>query len=434
MKRRFLFGVVIGLLVVNATIGASIYLHAARTIDSRDTPGPNLQLFADVLEKVRQEYVDGKDITYHDLVYSSLKGMIGSLDPHSDFMDADNYQELQDDTEGQFGGLGLVVAVKDNYVTVITPMDDSPGYNAGILSGDRIVKVFGRSVDKMSLSDVVKELRGEPGTQVTVTIDRPATKAEKEYTLTRAVIKMDMVKDINGKKQFPLGEDKIGYVRITQFGEKTGDELEAALGKLKAQGMKGLILDLRWNPGGLLDQAVEVCQKFLPRGQLVVSTEGRDSVEKYLAEGQGDEIPGVPIVVIVNLGSASAAEIVTGCLQDLHRAIVLGEKTFGKGSVQTIFPLDDGSALKLTVAKYYTPSHKVIHAHGITPNIYVPISDAEEADILMRRAPGGPEYLDDKNRARVLHAPDLQLDRARDLLEGILIYHTRSATGGVAAQ
>jgi len=166
----------------------------------------------------------------------------------------------------------------------------------------------------------------------------------------------------------------------------------------------------------------------------VVSTEGRDSVEKYLAQGRGDELPGVPIVVMVNLGSASAAEIVTGCLQDLHRAIVLGEKTFGKGSVQTIFPLDDGSALKLTVAKYYTPSHKVIHEHGITPNIYVPMTDAQEADLIMQRAPGGPESLDGKNRDRVLHASDGQLDRARDLLKGILIYAARNGGAKVAAQ
>ena len=175
-----------------------------------------------------------------------------------------------------------------------------------------------------------------------------------------------MVKDINGKKEFPLGADRIGYIRITQFGDKTGDELEAALEKLKAQGMKALILDLRWNPGGLLDQAVEVCEKFLPRGQLVVSTEGRTRWKDILRQGGGDELKGMPIVVLVNLGSASAAEIVTGCLQDLHRAVILGEKTFGKGSVQSIFPLDDGAALKLTMAKYYTPSHKVIHEHGIS--------------------------------------------------------------------
>src|SRR5208282_2779899 len=190
-----------------------------------------------------------------------------------------------------------------------------------------------------------------------------------DFTLTRAIIQMDMVKDINSKKEFPLGPDKIGYVRITQFGDTTGDELEDALTKLKGQGMKALILDLRWNPGGLLDEAVNVCQKFLPRGQLIVSTEGRDPAQNSVrrAAGRGDELHGMPVVVLVNLSSASASEIVTGCLQDLHRAIVLGEKTFGKGSVQSIFPFDDGSALKLTTAKYYTPSHRVIHEHGITP-------------------------------------------------------------------
>jgi carboxyl-terminal processing protease len=434
MRRRLVFGVVICLLVLNATVGANIYLHAARTVDARDVAGPNIQLYADVLDKVRQEYVDGKFLTYHDLVYSSLKGMIGTLDPHSEFMDADNYQELQDDTEGQFGGLGLMVEIKDNFVTVISPMDDSPGEQAGIQAGDRIVKVFGKTVAKRDLTDVVKELRGQPGTPVTLTIVRPSTGVEKDYTLKRAIIQMEMVKDINGKKQFPLGQDKIGYVCITQFGEKTGDELETALGKLKAQGMKGLIIDLRWNPGGLLDQAVEVCQKFLPRGQLVVSTEGRTSVDKYLAQGRGDEIPGLNIVVMVNQDSASAAEIVTGCLQDLHRSIVLGVRTFGKGSVQTIFPLDDGSALKLTVAKYYTPSHKVIHEHGITPDVYVPISDAQEVDLLRHRAPGGLEHLDEASRERVRNAVDMQLDRAQHLLEDLLIYDNRASEAKVAAK
>lgn len=432
MRRRLIFGFVILVLVVNVAIGASLYLHAARVADEKDSPYPNLQMYADVLEKVRTEYVDGKNLTYHDLVFSSLKGMIGSLDPHSEFMDAENYQELQDDTEGQFGGLGLVVALKNDYVTVIAPMDDSPGYRAGIMSGDRIVKVFGKNVEKLPLTDVVKQLRGEPGTQVTLTVQRPSSGVEKDFTLTRAIIQMDMVKDINGRKDFPLGPDQIGYVRITQFGDSTGTELESALEKLKAQGMRGLILDLRWNPGGLLDQAVAVCEKFLPRGQLVVSTEGRTTVERYIARGHGDEIPGMPIVVMVNLGSASAAEIVTGCLQDLHRGIVLGEKTFGKGSVQTIFPLDDGSALKLTVAKYYTPSHKVIHEHGITPDIYVPMSDQEEADLIMKSTLGGPESLNDRDRDRVLHARDVQLDRAHDLLKGILLYTARQSAARVA--
>jgi carboxyl-terminal processing protease len=422
MKRRLIYSSVSLLLTVNLIVGARIYLSSAHAAEKDDSAYSNLELFTEVLQKVRQDYVDGTNLTYHDLITASLKGMVGSLDPHSEFLDPDEYQELQDDTEGEFGGLGLVVVMKDNYVTVVTPMEDTPGFRAGILSGDRIVKIDGQSLGKMSLQDAVKNLRGEPGTQVSVTIQRPSSGMVKKFTLTRAVIQMDMVRDIHGKKEFPLGPDKIGYVCITEFGDNTGDELEDALQKLKAQDMKGLILDLRWNPGGLLDEAVEVCQKFLPGGQLVVSTEGRDSVEKYFAKGHGDELRGLPIVVLVNLSSASAAEIVTGCLQDLHRAIILGEKTFGKGSVQSIFPLDDGSALKLTTAKYYTPSHKVIHEHGITPDIIVPMSDEEEAELQIKRSPGGIESLNEKDRVAVENARDVQLDRADDLLKAILLY------------
>ena len=424
MKRRFIFGLVVVALLLNLAVGAKIYLSAAQASNNDDSAQQNLEVFTDAMQKIRSEYVDGKDLKYQQLVYAALKGMVGKLDPHSEFLDETSFQQLQDDTEGQFGGLGLVVAMKDGYVTVVAPMEDAPGFRAGILTGDRIVRVEGKSVDKQPLTEVVKQLRGEPGSAVTLAVERPSTGATKNYTLTRAVIQMTMVKDINGKKEFPLDENKIGYLRITQFAEKTADELESALGKLKRQGMKGLIIDLRWNPGGLLEQAVAVCQKFLPRGQLVVSTEGRRLMEKYFAKGDGDELKNVPIVVLVNLGSASAAEIVTGCLQDLHRAVILGEKTFGKGSVQTIFPLEDGSALKLTVAKYYTPSHKVIHQHGIMPDILVPVSDEEEAAILLKRAPGAVESLPEKDRVRVSEIRDEQADRAEDLLKGLIIYDT----------
>jgi carboxyl-terminal processing protease len=276
----------------------------------------------------------------------------------------------------------------------------------------------------------VKQLRGEPGTQVTVTIQRPSSGMVKDFMLTRATVKMDMVKDINSKKEFPLGADKIGYIRITEFGDKTGDELEIALNKLKKQGMKALILDLRWNPGGLLDEAVEVCGKFLPRGELVVTTEGRNPGQNTIrrSEGHGDELKGMPVVMLVNLGSASASEIVAGCLQDLHRAIILGEKTFGKGSVQSIFPFDDGSALKLTTAKYYTPSHKVIQEHGITPDIVVPMSDEEEAALIFKRATGGLESLRPEDRARVENIQDVQLERAGDLIKGLLLYRELGKT------
>ena len=436
MKRRLIFSLVTLALVLNLVAGARIYMNSARAADQKDSPEANLEVFANVLQKVRSTYVDGTNLTYNALIHSALKGMVGSLDPHSEFMDAESYQQLQDDTEGQFGGLGLVVAMKNNFITVVAPMDDSPGFRAGILSGDRIVKIDGKSIDNLSLPEAVKQLRGQPGTQVRVTAQRPSSGQFKDYKLTRAVISMDMVKDINGKKNFPLGADQIGYVRIAQFGDQTGDELDAALNRLKKQGMKALIIDLRWNPGGLLDEAVNVCGKFLPRGQLVVTTEGRDPAENSVrrADGHGDELHGMPVVVLANLGSASAAEIVTGCLQDLHRAYILGEKTFGKGSVQNIFPLDDGSALKLTVAKYYTPSHKVIHEHGITPDSLVPMSDEDQASLLVKRAPGGLESLDESDRAMVEKSHDSQFDRAVDLLKGILLYETLIAPEKVVAK
>jgi carboxyl-terminal processing protease len=212
--------------------------------------------------------------------------------------------------------------------------------------------------------------------------------------------------------------------------------MEDALKKLQGQGMQALIIDLRENPGGLLDEAVGVCSKFLPRGQLVVTTEGRDPDESSTrrANGKGDELKGMPIVVLVNLGSASASEIVTGCLQDLHRAVILGEKTFGKGSVQSIFPLDDGSALKLTTAKYYTPSHKVIHEHGITPDMIVPMTDEQKAALIFKRSPGGLYSLSPEDRAHVEAIQDVQLQRAEDLLKGILLYSSLATPEKVAAK
>ncbi|HYV29212.1 MAG TPA: S41 family peptidase, partial [Candidatus Eisenbacteria bacterium] len=408
-------------------IGARIFLTSAEAAEE-EKAYPSLQLFAVIMERIRKDYVDGQKLTYQDLVYGALKGMLNTLDPHSEFMEPEKYKELQGDTQGVFGGLGIVISMKDNYITVVAPMEDTPGFKAGILSGDRILKIDGRSTEKMSLPDAVKTLRGEPGTDVTISVFRPLSGQLKEYKLTRSIINVDMVKDIHGKKEFPIGENKLGYVRLVQFGEKTSDDLQVALKKLHAQGMQGLVLDLRWNPGGLLEQAVDVCEKFLPKGELVVSTEGRNAgqTSRRYAMGRGDEFRHMPMVVLVNLGSASASEIVAGCLQDLKRAIILGEKTFGKGSVQSILPMNDGSALRLTTAKYYTPSHKVIHEEGITPDISVPISDEEERDILLQRTPGGIESLEEKDRARVTGAHDVQLERALDLLKGINLYTERA--------
>jgi carboxyl-terminal processing protease len=432
MKRRLLFALVTVALAFNLFMGARLYSSSA-AVAEKDSVYTNMRLYSEVMEKVRKDYVDGQGLSYRDLVYDSLKGMIGKLDPHSEFLDPERYQELQSDTEGHFGGLGIVIALKDNFVTVVAPMEDTPGFRAGILSGDRIIKIDGRSTENMGLPDAVKILRGDPGTDVTITIQRPSSGQVKDYKLTRAIINVDMVKDINGRKEFPLGPDKIGYIRLVQFGDKTSDDLEAAMKKLKAQGMQALILDLRWNPGGLLDQAVDVCEKFLPRGQLVVSTEGRNPGQnsRRYAGGHGDELVNrdgsrMPLAVLVNPWSASAAEIVAGCLQDLQRGIVVGEKTFGKGSVQSIIPLDDGSALRLTTAKYYTPSHKVIHEVGISPNVPVPITDEEDQELQLKRTPGGIETLDDKTRERARNARDTQLDRATDLLKGILLFSARA--------
>jgi len=427
MNRRLVYGLVALALGLNLLVGARVFMCSAQAAE-KDSPYANIELFSYVLEKVRKDYVDGQNLSYQDLVYGALKGMLNTLDPHSEFMDPEKYKELQNDTQGAFGGLGIVISMKDNFVTVVAPMEDTPGFKAGIRTGDRIVKIDGRSTEKMTLQDAVKTLRGEPGTEVKITVLRPSSGLLKEFALTRAVINVDMVKDINGKKDFPLSENGIGYVRLVQFGEKTSDDLAVALKKRKSQGMQALVLDLRWNPGGLLEQAVDVCEKFLPRGELVVTTEGRNAAQNSTrrAMGRGDVINHMPMVVLVNLGSASASEIVAGCLQDLKRAIVLGEKTFGKGSVQSILPLHDGSALRLTTAKYYTPSHKVIHEEGITPDIIVTMSDEEERDLILKRTPGGIESLDENDRERVANARDPQLERAMDLLKGITLFTERS--------
>ncbi len=447
MKRRLIYGLVTGVLLLNLALGARLYYSTAAAAE-KDSAYQNLELFSYVMEKVRKDYVDGTNLTYQDLVYGALKGMVDTLDPHSEFLDPERFQELTSDTEGRFGGLGIVVQQRDGLVTVVTPIEDTPGFRAGILAGDRLVRIDGEDARKMSVEDAVKLLRGEPGTDVTLTIERPPTGETKEFKLTRANIKVDMVKDVNGRKKFPLLENKVGYVRLTQFGEHTSDELDVALRKLKSEGMAALILDLRDNPGGLLDQAVEVCEKFLPRGQLVVSTEGRNPARSTVRNvtSRNGEYRDLPLVVLVNPNSASASEIVAGCLQDCAalgkcKAIIVGERTFGKGSVQEIMPLKGGSALRLTTAKYYTPSHKVIHEHGITPDIIVPMSDEEAMLARLRVAPGGVESLDEKDRARVRAVHDPQLDRALDVLKGIMIYTDRAPatespkarTGKVAA-
>lgn len=436
MKKRVTYGIYFAALTAYLAIGFRTFdARGANTKD--DDAYQQLEIFARVLERVRRDFVDGEKLSYKDLVQGAMKGMLNTLDPHSEFMDLTKYEELKQDTEGAYGGVGLQVGSRENGLVVIAPMEDTPAYKAGILAGDRIIQIDGKPTDKVNQGDAIKLLRGEPGSKVTLTISRPSLPQPKDFTLARAEIKVASIKDIDNRREFPLGPDKIGYIRMTQFGEQTSDELEDALRKLEEKGMTSLVLDLRGNPGGLLDQAVAVCDKFLEKGQRIVSTEARNhsnEIDKR-ASGRGPSRK-FPMVVLVNGGSASASEIVAGCLQDLKRAVVIGEQSFGKGSVQSILPLNDGSALRLTTAKYYTPSHKQIHEKGITPDIVVPMTDDEETAVYLRRLPGGLANLDEalksfdgERRAIIrdlaVNNRDSQLERGMDLLKGIHLFTKR---------
>ncbi len=426
MRKRLIYTVFLAALAANLFFGAQVYLRSAEVAEKNDVYN-NLRLFSLVLERVRQDYVDGEQLTYQDLIYGALKGMLSTLDPHSEFMEPQKYDDLKQDTEGKFGGVGIQVGLRGEFLTVIAPMDNTPASRAGIMSGDRITKIDGQSADKISMPEAVKRMRGAPGTEVVLTVLRPSTGVVRDHKLVRADITVETVKDIEGKREFPLDENKLGYVRLVQFGEGTEDELDRALKKLNSQGMRGLVLDLRDNPGGLLDQAARVCERFVEPRQLVVSTEGRDPAERreYRAGRRGERTT-APMVVLVNGGSASASEIVAGCLQDLKRAVVVGEQTFGKGSVQSIIPLQDGAALRLTTAKYYTPSHKVIHEKGIEPDIVIPMPIEDTEALFYRRTPGLVDTLDPERRNQFNAVRDVQLERAMDLLKGITLLTSRS--------
>lgn len=440
MKNRFLYGILVAALSFNLLAGFQIYVYSAGAADA-DDPEKSLALLTQVMELIRQDYVDSDKITYEKLINAALRGMVSTLDPHSEFMPPRKFDELRDDTEGRFGGLGIVVSMRDsdNVLTVVAPMEDTPGYRAGILAGDKIIRIDGKSTENFLLSDAVSLLRGLPGTEVTITIMRDTLEEPKDITVERAIIKVATVKDVNGRgikseKSFPLDEDKIGYVRLTQFGEKTDADLKLALKRLKDQGMKSLVLDLRSNPGGLLDQAVAVCENFIPRDDLILTTEGRraSQASRYPSRGSNKRKHlDIKIAILVNGGSASASEIVAGCLQDATAegscdAIVVGETTFGKGSVQSILPLAGGGALRLTTAKYYTPSHKVIHEKGIEPDIEVALTREQEEALFWKRQTGGLNSLEDAaKRDRLARAKDAQLERAKDILKGISLLLNR---------
>jgi len=331
-----------------------------------------LKLFSDVLSHIQKDYVG--ETKPKDLVYGAIKGMLETLDPHSSFMPPETFKEMQAEMEGRFEGLGLEIAMKDGILTVVASIEDTPAFKAGILAGDQIIKIDGEPTKNLTLIDSVKRMRGPKGSQVTITIMREGLTKPRDFTLTRDVIPVRSVR-------YELLDKQYGYIRISQFQEKTDSEFEKALKALEEESkgsLKGLILDLRNNPGGLLDQAVKITDHFIDSGT-IVSIEGRkeDQKQKFFAHAQGI-LSRYPLVVLVNGGSASASEIVAGAIQDHHRGIILGTQTFGKGSVQTIFPLEDGAGLSLTTARYYTPSGRSIQAKGIVPDITVKLSKPEE--------------------------------------------------------
>jgi len=322
-----------------------------------------LKIYAEALTLVKKNYVE--DVDQKDLVYSSIKGMLNSLDPHSAFMTPDLYKEMQVDTKGEFGGLGIQIGIKDGMLTVIAPLEDTPAFRAGIKAGDKILKINGELTKDMSLHDAVSKMRGIPSTSVKITIVREGWKETKDFTIVREIIKIKSVKS-------KLLDDGIGYIKITQFQEQTASDLSSVLENLQQQSLNSLILDLRNNPGGLLNSAVDVTSFFLPADKLVVYIEDREEKKiEYSSNGDGESEEEYPMIVLVNEGSASASEIVAGALKDWHRAVVIGTQTFGKGSVQSVVPLSDGSALRLTTAMYYTPKGTSIQTTGIAPDIVV---------------------------------------------------------------
>jgi carboxyl-terminal processing protease len=366
-------GVLVALLIANVQ---TVTAQSSAASDD-DLPLAEIQRFTEVYERIQRDYVESVDD--ERLIRNAIRGMLSGLDPHSAYLDRDAYQRLQEGTRGEFGGLGIEVGSEDGLIKVIAPIDGTPADAADIRPGDLIMRVNGESVKGLGLQAAVERMRGEPGSEVTLGILRDDAETTIEVTLERAVIQVDSVRA-------RVLESSFGYLRVSQFQSRTGEDVLEAIDGLRDQAgpLDGLVLDLRNNPGGVLDAAVAVSDAFLSQGE-IVSTSGRvaRSRDAFTAT-PNDALNGAPMVVLVNAGSASAAEIVAGALQDHQRAVIMGEATFGKGSVQTILPLRDGAAVKLTTARYYTPGGRSIQAEGIQPDVEVANLQVRDAE-----APGG---------------------------------------------
>jgi carboxyl-terminal processing protease len=383
-KTRFVFNIVF----VSFFIIGALFLNGNSEGVNADTREvyKNIEIFTEVLREIEKNYVEPEDP--QKLIYGAIKGMIQSLDPHSSFMTKEEHKELMMETRGSFTGIGIEITIRDSILTVVSPIEGTPAYIAGVKAGDKIVKIEEKSTKDMTMMEAVKMIRGPKGTKVNLTIIRDEAEKALEFSITRDVIPLKSVR-------YHLLTPDIGYIRISNFQSKTDKDLSSALESLeKNRKLRGLILDLRNNPGGLLSQAIKVSDTFLDEG-VIVSTRGRNTLQDIEATAHKNKKSiSYPIIILVNSGSASAAEIVAGALQDNKRALILGTRTFGKGSVQTILPLSDGSGLRLTTARYYTPSGKSIQSSGITPDIelsFIP-----------------PEKKEDKEKPRFLREEDLE--------------------------
>lgn len=423
MRRwMWLSGLVVGALLLTVQ---TVAVQAEPTVtDQNDKLYKQLELFEQALSIVRSDYVEQPEA--EQLIYGALKGMLATLDPYSQFLDPDSYNELKIETGGEFGGLGIEITIKDELLTVISPIDDTPAYKAGLKPGDRIIKIDGQITRGITLHDAVKKLRGKPGTSVVLTILREGDNALKDVSLTRDNIKFASVREAK------ILEDHIGYIRLSDFRENTPRDLNEAIGKLRAENMDSVVFDLRNNPGGLLDVAVSVSELFLNQQQIILTTKGRLRNQNMEFRASRDGIiNGLPLVVLINEGSASASEIVAGAIQDHKRGILIGEKSHGKGSVQTVFPLKDGSALRLTTSKWFTPSGRPIHGTGITPDVVVPFEPPPEDKPKEQQSKEIFEKVEAENAGKAA-APsteepkmDSQLARAVDLLKGIKVYQAK---------
>lgn len=418
---------------------AGIYIGrlSLDSVSAEGEPYEKMKTFAEVVSLVKKNYVD--EVDEKKLIYGAIKGMLNSLDPHSAFMEPEVYKEMQISTKGEFAGLGIQIGMKDEALTVIAPIEDTPAYKAGVKAGDKILKIGEESTNDMNLQDAVTKLRGPKGTSVTITIARKEWEKPKDITIVRDIIKIRSVKS-------KVIDDKIGYIKLLQFQEKTDEELENALKNLEKDNINALILDLRNNPGGLLGVSIDVASKFLPPQKLVVSVKGREEAKdkaEYFTSNNKRRFD-YPMIVLVNEGSASASEIVAGALQDWERAVVLGTTTFGKGSVQVVIPLSDGSGLKLTTSRYYTPKGRSIQATGIVPDIVVELKvkdktaathpvvrekdlkrhlenemEKEKADVKKKKE---EEKSVEEVLVEISDEDDIQLQRAVDLLKSWRVF------------